>query len=378
MKSSKAKTALKSLGKRAYLLLFSALLLIAVLVVSGFLLSSPARVVRGYFESFAAGDYETAYAYLSAPDSPFISKEAFGDYMRQELAGNMDVANYVIDRTSFRRLMQTYEVTYILQGESAEDSLRVELVRQRKKQLLFFNRYKVGVGGMVDRSCTVYAPEGIELSVDGIAVPESKNAVSEHAHMSAYTIPAIFRGRHRVAAKGDWFEEIADEWTLEGKSKEKTLFLLEVGEDTRAYLAENAYNVFTALVAGAVKGDKLTDIPGITGILTTNAEALGAMKETYRNLSGHVKSQYDGTGLKSVSFKSFRDDSESVYLDFDGRYVCAVSFNYTYVMQELDYATGKLTEEAFNNEREGAVRCAFAREDGGWRIVALEDYGLYF
>ena len=374
----KTKTAFKSLDKRAYLILLSALLLVGVLVASGFLLSSPARVVRGYFESFSAGDYETAYAYLSAPDSPLINKEAFGEYMRQEMAGNMDVANYVLERTAFRRLMQTYEVTYILQGESAEDDLRVELVRQRKKQLLVFNRYKVGVGGMVDRGYTIYAPEDIELSVDGIGIPASQSAASPYAHMSAYALPAIFRGRHQLTASGEWFDEITCEFfVLDGKEKSMNMYPLEISEDTRAYLAENAYNVFTALVAGAIQGEKLLDIPGINAIMTTNAEAFGAIKEAYRGLSDHVRNQYDGTGLKSISFKGSRDESESVFLNY-GQYVCDVAFTYTYAMQELDYATGKLTEEAFNNEREGTVRFAFAHEDGGWRIVALEEYGLYY
>jgi len=380
---SKAKTMSKKTKK--LIIIVAALVAAAVaLVIAGSELTNPQRIVKAYFESYVAGNYEKAYSYLSLPKSQFLTKQAFSEHMRQENFSNMDIASYEIVNPNKGRsgndasqISKEYQVNYILRGESSQKRFTVSLVRQDKKQLLFYNSYKVGLDDLIVREYIIYAPDGINLTFDGVALTQRDNTTDSYENLKVYVVDAAFRGNHTLTATSDLFEDVTAEISLSRSSSYEVLNNFEVKESIRAKLATNTYNVFAAMVQSAVKKGEMMSIENIANILTTNPEQRKGIQERYINLASHVKMD-DGTGLKSISFKSSRDETYSSSLDRDGRYRCDVSFKYSYVRIYNDWWSGEAIEEASSGERDGSVRFYFAYEDSAWKIVSFDSYSLYY
>ena|GEM_PF-4517917 len=371
----------KPVSQSAKVVIFSGIgliVLVAALVVSGALLTSPQQVVKAYFESYAAGDYEKAYGCLSLPESPFITREAFNAYIQDQGADRMDVVNYEITspaRTS-SPLVLPCTVGYVLQGKNRPELFPVDLVLQSKRQLLFFSQYKVGVGEMIARDYKIYAPGDISVFLDGIELAAEKLPGDQYSHMRCYTAGTVFKGKHQLKVTSGLYEDIEQELNIDAGDS-ITLDNLEVKEYAREIIAANAYNVFAAMVGSAVKQEALMAIPGIAEILTSHPGALGGIQEGYKSLCYQVRNE-DGSGLKSVEFKGFEDISRSSTVNSEGLYVCSLEFGYTYVALELNRSTGKLTEEKFSYERVSTLSFSFAYEDNGWKVVSLDDFELYY
>jgi len=379
---SKAKTMSKK-TKKIIIAVAAAIAVLVALVITGSSITNPERIVKAYFESYVAGNYEKAYSYLSLPKSQFLTKQAFGEYMRQENFSNMDIASFeIVDPSKGRsgndssQISKEYQVNYILRGESSQKRFTVSLVRQDKKQLLFYNSYKVGLDDLIVRDFIVYAPEGINLNFDDVALAQRDNTTDSYENLKMYVVDAAFRGNHTLAATSDLFEDIRAEISL-SRSSYEVLNDFEVKESIRATIATNAYNVFVAMAQNALKKGELLSIENIANVLTSNSEQQRGIQERYDNLTSHVKKD-DGTGLKSVSFKGSTDETYSSSLDRDGRYRCDVNFRYTYVKIYNDWWSGEAIEEASSGERDGSVRFYFAYEDGSWKIVSFDSYNLYY
>jgi len=378
----------KRLDQKTKSLLIGAAAGVAVLialVIAGSALSNPKRTAKAYFESFVAGNYEKAYNYLSLPDSKFLNKQAFREYMKQENASALDIASYeIVDPYAGRsgvppdesQIAKTYLVNYILRGESSQRHLTVNLVRQDKKKFLFFNNYKVGLDDLVVRDFVIYAPDGISLSFGGVPLAAQENTTGSYESLKVYAVGAAFKGKYMLRASSSLFEDLEMEIAMDRRDYE-VLNELEVKESIRASIATNAYNVFAAMVQTALKQEELRSIENISGILTAGQEPLNAIQERYDNLTSHV-SKDDGTGLKSVHFAGFDDETRNNTLDSDGRYRCDIALRYTYVKISKDWWTQELTQEDPSSERDGSARFAFAYEDGGWKIVSFDTYSLYY
>ena len=379
---SKAKT----MSKKTKKLIIAVAALVAVVIalaITGSAITNPERIVKAYFESYVAGNYEKAYSYLSLPKSQFLTKQAFGEHMRQENFSNMDIASYEIvdpnkgrSGNDSRQISKEYQVNYILRGESSQKRFTVSLVRQDKKQLLFYNSYKVGLDDLIVRDYIIYAPEGINLSFDGVALTQRDNTTDSYENLKMYVVDAAFRGTHTLTATSDLFEDVTAEISL-SRSSYEVLNDFEVKESIRATLATNSYNVFVAMVQSAIKKGELMSIENIANVLTSNPEQAKGIQERYINLASHVKKD-DDTGLKSVSFKGSTDETYSSSLDRDGRYRCDVNFRYSYVKIYNDWWSGETREEASSGERDGSVRFYFAYEGGSWKIVSFDSYSLYY
>ena len=371
----------KPVSKSAKVVVFSGIgliMLIAALVVAGSFLSSPQRVVKAYFESYAAGDYEKAYGCLSLPESTFITREAFNAYLQNQGADRMDVVNYEITipaRTS-SSLVLPCVVRYVLQGKNKPELFPVDLVLQSKRQLLFFSQYKVGVGEMIAHDYRIYAPGDISVLLDGIELAAEKLPADQYGHMRCYTAGTVFKGKHQLIVTSGLYEDIKQDLIIDAGDP-ITLDNLEVKEYAREIIAANAYNVFAAMVSSAIKQEALMAIPGIAEILTSHPGALEGIQDAYKSLCYQVKNE-DGSGLKSVEFKGFEDISSSSTVNSEGLYICNLEFGYTYVALELNRSTGKLTEEKFSYERVSTLSFSFAYENNGWKVVSLDDFELYY
>lgn len=377
---------IKSLNKRAKTLIIiasSLLIVIVVLLGMGSAISSPERVVKAYFESYISADFEKAYSYLSFPESKFLNKQSFSDYMKRELVSAMDVANYeIIDPSDGRisvdesQITKVYQIDYVLRGESSKKSLYVNLVLQDKNRFVFFKNYKIGLDDLIVRDYIVYAPEGVNLSFDGIALTQQPNITEYYPNLKMFVVDAAFRGKHILAASSELYEDNSQEVVLDGRGS-FVLSELELKKDIRTALATNTYNVFVAMVQNAIKKGDLLAVENIADILTSNPEQLKRIQEQYNSLTSSVIND-DGTGLKSVSFKSFSDKTYGNSLDQNGQYLCDIQFNYSYVKTIKDWWTDELTEESSSYERDGSVRFSFAFEEGKWKIVSFDSYNLYY
>lgn len=371
--SKKAKGALISVG---------ALFLIVIVFFSvGSIITNPERTVKAYFESYMGGDFETAYNYLSLPDSDFLAKEYYSSYMQSEIK-EMAVSQYEIEGDNYysegsnaeKAMTKYYSVSYLLTGESSPKSFNVTLVLQPKKKLLFFNHYKVASDNILVQNFNIYAPSNLTITVDGFTLPEKEHSENYYSDLKVYTIPYAFNGKHELSVSSDLFEQYTDTITLLGNDGTTTLNDLTLKESVKNEIAKQTENIFTSMCNSAIAGNTFDKV---TGDFTTDVEQLAEIQEQYKSLCERFKKD-DGTGLKSIKFESFTDESYSSALSSDFRYQCRLNFDYSYVRLYKEWGSDEITEQNSNGTTGGSVRMTFAYESDTWKLYSFEYYSVYY
>lgn len=364
-------------------------------------LTNPERIVKKYFESYMDGDYAKAYEYLAMPDSEFLSKKAYATYMEQTVTGKT-VSQYEISESSStsissssntsssKELTKRYTVKYLLTGESTTNSFSVTLVLQENKKFIFFDDYSVAVDDFIVKNFTVYAPDGLTISVDGIGLKSEKSTDDYGNPLKVYTIPYAYKGTHELAATSDAFEDYTDTFSLSNDGS-TIIRGLEIKESVRDEMANTAETLFTSWCTNAIEEISLSEAD--FEMLTSVSTPLGELTEVYYSLQEHFNKE-DGTGLKSIAFQFFEDVSTSTNVNNDYIYECRLKFTYSYVKLYLGYAENIIVgeeneqapqgndpvimEESSDGTREGSVRIRFIYEDGTFKVYSIDNYSINY
>jgi len=391
-------TSFKKINKKTKILVgvaCASIILLSILFSLVSSLSSPERVIKRYVENCISGDYDQAYNTIAMPDSPFVTKDAFASYMQQSNQDFANIMNYEIldyEKTLSRSdstynslkgllsesLMKLYSVSYVLHGESKTRDLMVILVNQNQKRFLFFDTYKITISDMFVNDYTIYAPEDVKVTIDGIELPVSKD--SEKSSLKAYKVSHLFSGKHDLKITSNIYEDYKEVISPSSKDSE-TFEDFTLKESVRADLAKQAETTFKSLCVNAVAGN---DFSKVEGLFTEDTSALNSIKEKYTSLCDGMK-LYDGSGLKSISFQSFTDRNYTDELSYTNRYVCKLNYTYDYVMSYVENQFNEDTaeyeevvREASSSDNQASVEVTLEYIDKSWRIHSISDYSINY
>lgn len=373
---------------------------VLVLVVGflgiGAVQSNPKNIVENYFEGLIDGDYGQVYDTLAVTESDFVNKEKFIAFQEQNADKYSDITKYEIksykeklkeeyekyaeiygdeyeDRFEAameeleNQMVETYVITYVTNTSSSEKTMTVTLAEQSEKSWLFFTKYRVSTEGLIG-SHTIKTHKDAVVTVDGSAV----TTVSEYdGDIAEFKIDAIFEGEHELKITHPACDDYSDTISV-GSGSTTYATSLKISKATKDAIFKTSQENVKKLANGAKDGKSFESL-GIT--CTKDEEQLDDLKDDYSDLTESFRKS-DGTGLKSITYTSFKDTSYQDNLGTGSSYSCYVSTEYNYTATRKSYFDDSITQS--NSSYSGRFTLKYDYVDGDWVLTGFTYSNYYY
>jgi len=348
--------------------LFVVVMVLAALAIAFFMVGSsvtdPQNVAKGYFEAFANNDWGKMYSYLSFEKSEFINKDSFIKVMTERIK-IPGVTNYKITENTNRResdLTKTYNVAFLIQGASNEQSDNITLLKKSEKKWFFYDDWSVSIDGLVAYNCKITVP------VDSIVYLDDKALQTDPTGV-AY-LPPIFIGQHELRVEHPLCAEYAEKISINGSSNHN--ITLKLSDSVKSDIAKKTEDVYKEIISFTLERNRegTLNIP-----CTTNMEWLKEMNTEYLNFAKKIRKE-DGTGYKSITLTNFEDVSFQENYSANGLYTCDMQIEYDYVTISKNWYTEELTESPSSYPRNTSIRLTYIYENNDWVLCSFDKLGF--
>lgn len=354
--------------------------------------SNPENIVENYIEGLIDGDWEQVYDTLAVTENEFVNKEKFVAFQEKNGKDYSNITKYEIQSAeeiakeyadeynkyfgSFadkyeeeieETLLKTYVVTYVTNTSSYPKTMTVTLAEQSEKTWLLFTKYRVSSEDLIG-SHTIKTYKDAVVIVDGVQVAapaEDEDGIAE------FKIDAIFAGEHNLKITHplcDAYEDVIA--TDSGRTTYATG--LKISKAVKDELFKTSQENIKKLANGAKDGKALNSL-GIA--YTTDADDFDDLKKDYENLTNSFRKS-DGTGLKSITYTGFTDNSYQENIGTSGGYSCSVGTQYTYTSTRKSYWDNSITENTSNTT--GRFTLNYDYVDGKWVLKGFSYYNYYY
>lgn len=190
----------KPMAMLTKIFIIEAVVLVA-LVIAFFKLGQTAfsseHVAENYAKAKMAGDWEAVYEMLNLPTSALLTEEMFMTTRTDEELQEID--NYEINEVESNNFRTSYVCEYMTTGDSYSNSETIILVKQRDKQWLFFEEWKVTPDNMLVEDNSITIPNDATLFINGTDVSTLAGVEKEEYNNTiTYILPKMFRGTYDI------------------------------------------------------------------------------------------------------------------------------------------------------------------------------------
>ena len=241
-----------------------------VLLVIGFLcynriqtLGDPRTVVNGYMEAVTQENWAEAYSYLNMPSSPFLSLEAYQNYM--EASDMKDITNYSVNRATKNSggggLLSEYEVSYTTKTNTSKSTIHVQLTKSREKKWKVVDDWRISLMDNLLNDVEISAAPMLEVKIDGVLLNDETAEVMKSGDQVIYTISDIFEGTHVIEVGGPGMEPYKQEAAFLGDGDYAQMWIPYMSDEQLQALGSKCAEYWGKLMEGAVSGQEAEDMP---------------------------------------------------------------------------------------------------------------------
>ena len=363
------------------------LLVVIIFCAIGSSVSSPEYIAKKYVKNLITENWDAAYRALDLAESDLISYEQFVAYQEQNTFDYSTIMNYRIEeyRDSYvgsetNDLVKTYIISYVTSGASSERSFSLNLVKQNKNTWLFYPSYKVSTEEMLG-GYSIQALKGSDVFVDGVQLSVSSESPEEiDGGLTTYEIPVAFLGAHTVSVSHPQCKDYETTIYVRSYHDNLTIDSLELKDEIIDYLTSETEKFFIALCNDAVDGKSSLSYSSdiIKSYMTTDdGNNILVSLSSYFNKS-------DGTGIKSITFKSFEKDSNQTLLNRYMTYLCRLNFTYDYVELSKSWGSDEIFEQPSTYSHDGYVMVTYVCDGSleeselSWQLSSIDNFNIYY
>lgn len=335
IKEKKTKQERKKVSKKNKLIIEIVVVIIIFLGLSFTALSymmSPKKIAERYMEALVNQDINKLYSYLEIDgDKTFITKEIY-----QELLEKNKIINYKITDIEYGNNKLTTSVTFVYTeyDSKEEKTMRISLVKQKKKRLLFFDDWKISSSKNNDKiveNFKIIVPKNAKVTYAGVEVKENyldKNNSTDRTDI--YILKQVFRASTNITVELENGYKIEDEVTPNTYKCTYTasVSLSDITKEEQEKIKNFIQNDLTILYEGAIEDKDFASLEHIN-IEKNNSEAI---EKKYNTLKENLKKAYNS--LTAIEFTNIT--LSSVKLDEQGNLEFRLKANYQYSIQYLD------------------------------------------
>lgn len=330
---------------------------------------NPEKFVESYVEAVSHQDWNLVFKFLPAFDSPFITREAFCEYLSAHpdetpLAG-VRAESFIIEPEKADGDTIHYSVDFI--DDNGDWKTLYFKIKKTKDGFWKYDTYRAIPSAKLICQADIYAPAGSKLFVDSIEIaqigsetatdPETGKEISYSVFRTDY----MFAGGHEIKAQCEGFEEYKENISV---NSDNNLFFVsyKMSEACFEGICTSAKNAVESIYDHACgQGD------GIDAAMLSADFGKNGINELYDEIKNSI---YDSDKYISVSdFKidnteiktEYGTDSETSY-NYGGACTVNFSFDYSYKVSNEFETTSE------NRADSGYAAVRFIYENSKWVI----------
>lgn len=358
-------------------------------------LSSPEYVAEKYFEAYLAKDWDAVYDRLDIPDGPFMTKEHFlalHTNDEKESITNLKVQEETTSSESISEMlgdlegklsagtegfMRQFAAYYTIKGESQPSRAVIQLMKQKEKSFLFFPKWKVTSGDLLQKNFQISSPPGYQLVLDGETLTPTAEASEESGGYDMYLVN-LFTGEHTVESSAA---------NRESGSATFNSYNVSYYEVDSLPVSQEAVSNMQEIVQAFMRQvyvDALADAGASSEYLSYwsySADAKESATKLYERLRDRLKeTYYDKIQFTSMNFSNYNSRVGDDYSDEEGvSYVnlyTTYNYDYSYTATETSYQ-GITSKEEIKEDGDDEVNVTFCLENEEWKIAYIDMYSVY-
>lgn len=320
---------------------------------------------KTYFKYFMTHSWSLMYGETDLDTSKYINETSFGEMM------NNIVPNRGSDKYKFvdRGTDGTYniiDVVYQETGSDVKQTMTLKLKKKEEKELLILNQWEVCLSSEILRDCTVTAPAGMNLALDGISLSDAEYTDDPDTGLRTYTLGQVLAGKHRLEISGVQTKSVYESFIWESSRSGYTVQATDIplNDDVITLSSDKAIDMIIGMYTGVLTN---AGCDSVKEYMTTDEEKAG-VDTVYASLMSQVNKD-DGSTLISMTFDSY--NTEVIDYIYGQTFGVRFTFGTTFTAKEARTQMSGV-RKSYNSNAQGEAVVRFVCRDGQWVPSSIE------
>lgn len=320
---------------------------------------------KTYFKYFMTHSWSLMYGETDLDTSKYINETSFGEMM------NNIVPNRGSDKYKFvdRGTDGTYniiDVVYQETGSDVKQTMTLKLKKKEEKELLILNQWEVCLSSEILRDCTVTAPAGMNLALDGISLSDAEYTDDPDTGLRTYTLGQVLAGKHRLEISGVQTKSVYESFIWESSRSGYTVQATDIplNDDVITLSSDKAIDMIIGLYTGVLTN---AGCDSVKEYMTTDEEKAG-VDVVYASLMSQVNKD-NGSTLISMTFDSY--NTEVIDYIYGQTFGVRFTFGTTFTAKEARTQMSGV-RKSYNSNAQGEAVVRFVCRDGQWVPSSIE------
>jgi len=355
----------KSFGKKKVLIILLIIVMLVFIAATLIFANSlkPKMVAQKYFVALMEEDGDILYKYLGVENKGITSKKIFEEVYDNE---SEDLLNYKVVNESITTsgLEASVVIEYTLEDSVKTNEKRIELVKDKEKILLFFDKWIIAdKSSIVVNDNNLKVPKGATVKLENIIIDKTYIDSESKKDYDNYVIPQMFQGEYDAVVTLKNGIVLTSDVKI-GNSGVTDLLSLKTSESVENELEKKLGSTIDSLYASAIDNKKFDSIS--EEYKYENGD-LSKLEKSYNDFEDSLSDNLKKFKVTEIDIASCEVTAEG-YLSVSAE----VEYDYTVTYSFLG------NEETKNKDSDDKMNFVFDYSNGEYKLVDVNSMTTYF
>lgn len=320
---------------------------------------------KTYFKYFMTHSWSLMYGETDLDTSKYINETSFGEMMSNIVPNRGSDKYKFVDRGT-DGTYNIIDVVYQETGSDVKHTMTLKLKKKEEKELLILNQWEVCLSSEILRDCTVTAPAGMNLALDGISLSDAEYTDDPDTGLRTYTLGQVLAGKHRLEISGVQTKSVYESFIWESSRSGYTVQATDIplNDDVITLSSDKAIDMIIGMYTGVLTN---AGCDSVKEYMTTDEEKAG-VDVVYASLMSQVNRD-DGSTLISMTFDSY--NTEVIDYVYGQTFGVRFTFGTTFTAKEARTQMSGV-RKSYNSNAQGEAVVRFVCRDGQWVPSSIE------
>ena len=320
---------------------------------------------KTYFKYFMTHSWSLMYGETDLDTSKYINETSFGEMMSNIVPNRGSDKYKFVDRGT-DGTYNIIDVVYQETGSDVKQTMTLKLKKKEEKELLILNQWEVCLSSEILRDCTVTAPAGLILALDGISLSDAEYTDDPDTGLRTYTLGQVLAGKHRLEISGVQTKSVYESFIWESSRSGYTVQATDIplNDDVITLSSDKAIDMIIGMYTGVLTN---AGCDSVKEYMTTDEEKAG-VDVVYASLMSQVNKD-NGSTLISMTFDSY--NTEVIDYIYGQTFGVRFTFGTTFTAKEARTQMSGV-RKSYNSNAQGEAVVRFVCRDGQWVPSSIE------
>ena len=228
---------------------------------------------KTYFKYFMTHSWSLMYGETDLDTSKYINETSFGEMMSNIVPNRGSDKYKFVDRGT-DGTYNIIDVVYQETGSDVKQTMTLKLKMKEEKELLILNQWEVCLSSEILRDCTVTAPAGMNLALDGISLSDAEYTDDPDTGLRTYTLGQVLAGKHRLEISGVQTKSVYESFIWESSRSGYTVQATDIplNDDVITLSSDKAIDMIIGMYTGVLTN---AGCDSVKEYMTTDEEKAG-------------------------------------------------------------------------------------------------------